>query len=152
MSPTRHCRQSRAVKKSEPTLLLKAAAGSINLKALSKRYGRAHAVQNVDLDIKAGEFFTLLGLSGAGETSILMTIAGFVVPDDGEILLDGRDIKSVLVERRNLRAVFQNYLATRPVFQNYLATRRDAPPAGRPGFAPRSCAGTAQAQARAAHS
>jgi putative spermidine/putrescine transport system ATP-binding protein len=82
---------------------------SLSLRALSKRYGRAAAIDNVSLDVAPGEFLSLLGPSGSGKTSILMTIAGFVQPDAGDILLDGVRINDQPPEKRNFGVVFQGY-------------------------------------------
>jgi len=65
---------------------------SLILSGIEKRYGDAVALQSTDLEIKAGEFVTLLGPSGSGKTTILMSIAGFVPPSAGRILLDGQDV------------------------------------------------------------
>jgi putative spermidine/putrescine transport system ATP-binding protein len=82
---------------------------SLSLRGLSKRYGRAAAIDNVSLDVAPGEFLSLLGPSGSGKTSILMTIAGFVQPDAGDILLDGVRINDQPPEKRNFGVVFQGY-------------------------------------------
>src|SRR5271169_6328515 len=79
------------------------------LRNLTKRYGTKTAVDNVSLEVGAGKFLTLLGPSGSGKTSILMMIAGFIDPSEGEILLDDQDITSVPPERRNFGLVFQGY-------------------------------------------
>ncbi|HKU97864.1 MAG TPA: ABC transporter ATP-binding protein [Vineibacter sp.] len=79
------------------------------LSGIEKRYGDAVALQATDLEIKAGEFVTLLGPSGSGKTTILMSIAGFVPPSAGRILLDGQDVTGLPPERRNFGVVFQGY-------------------------------------------
>lgn len=83
--------------------------GAIAIADLCKRYGDAIAVDHVSLDVKAGEFVTLLGSSGSGKTTTLMMIAGFVDPDHGSIAIDGRDVVPLPPERRNLGVVFQSY-------------------------------------------
>jgi spermidine/putrescine ABC transporter ATP-binding subunit len=83
--------------------------GAIAIADLCKRYGDAIAVDHVSLDVKAGEFVTLLGSSGSGKTTTLMMIAGFVDPDHGSIAVDGRDVVPLPPERRNLGVVFQSY-------------------------------------------
>ncbi|MGZ5418858.1 MAG: ATP-binding cassette domain-containing protein, partial [Nocardioides sp.] len=67
-------------------------AGALSLVGLAKRFGDTEAVAGLHLDIGAGEFFSLLGPSGCGKTTTLRMIAGFEQPDEGRILLDGRDL------------------------------------------------------------
>ncbi|MCR9255312.1 MAG: ABC transporter ATP-binding protein [Alphaproteobacteria bacterium] len=74
-----------------------------------KRYGDLAAVDGVSLDIPRGSFLTLLGPSGSGKTTILMSIAGFVRPTEGDILLDGARINDLPPEKRNFGMVFQGY-------------------------------------------
>jgi spermidine/putrescine transport system ATP-binding protein len=81
----------------------------LELRNLTRRFGELAAVENVSLGIEAGEFFTLLGPSGCGKTTILRMIAGFDLPDGGQILLDGKDIASIPPEKRPLHTVFQSY-------------------------------------------
>lgn len=81
----------------------------LELRNVSRRYGRLSAVDNVSLSIEAGEFFTLLGPSGCGKTTILRMIAGFDAPDAGQILLDGKDLADTPPEQRPLHTVFQSY-------------------------------------------
>ncbi|HEY6584863.1 MAG TPA: ABC transporter ATP-binding protein [Gaiellaceae bacterium] len=76
---------------------------------LSKSYGDVAAVDGIDLRIPAGEFFTLLGPSGSGKTTTLRLIAGFELPDDGRILLQGRDVTNRPPFDRNVNTVFQDY-------------------------------------------
>lgn len=83
--------------------------GSITLRDLRKRYGDAIAVDNVSLTIAAGEFISLLGPSGSGKTTALMMVAGFEMPDKGEVLLDEKDITRLPPHRRELGVIFQNY-------------------------------------------
>jgi len=82
---------------------------SIELRAIGKRYGAAWALRDVSLRVEPGEFFTLLGPSGCGKTTALRLIAGFLDPDEGEILIDGADVRGVPPWRRDLGLVFQNY-------------------------------------------
>ncbi|MGE3147670.1 MAG: ABC transporter ATP-binding protein [Pseudorhodoplanes sp.] len=82
---------------------------AVQIHNLSKRYGDFVAVDDVSLAIGAGEFITLLGLSGSGKTTTLMAIAGFAEVDAGRIEIDGRTILDRPPEKRNLGVVFQNY-------------------------------------------
>jgi putative spermidine/putrescine transport system ATP-binding protein len=82
---------------------------SLSLKKLTKRYGQQAAIEDVSIDVARGKFVTLLGPSGSGKTTILMTVAGFVPPTSGQILLDDRDITQFAPERRNFGMVFQGY-------------------------------------------
>ncbi len=81
----------------------------ISLESVSKRFGKVEAVRSVSLDIKEGEFFSLLGPSGCGKTTTLRMIGGFEQPDDGRILLRGADVTAVPPNRRNVNMVFQHY-------------------------------------------
>ncbi|HEY7904432.1 MAG TPA: ABC transporter ATP-binding protein [Casimicrobiaceae bacterium] len=81
----------------------------LELRHVTRRFGDFTAVERVDLAIEAGEFFTLLGPSGCGKTTLLRMIAGFDLPDAGEILLDGVDLADSPPEARPVRTVFQSY-------------------------------------------
>ncbi|ABI59578.1 MULTISPECIES: ABC transporter ATP-binding protein [Nitrosomonas] len=81
----------------------------LELRNVIRRFGDFTAVDNVSLSIQAGEFFTLLGPSGCGKTTLLRMIAGFDVPDSGQILLDGQDIANTPPEKRPIHTVFQSY-------------------------------------------
>jgi putative spermidine/putrescine transport system ATP-binding protein len=83
--------------------------GALSLKGVSKRYGDVVAVDGVSIDVAGGEFLTLLGPSGSGKTTTLQIVAGFVRPDQGTVVLDGRDLTGVPPHRRNIGMVFQNY-------------------------------------------
>ena len=82
---------------------------AIALESVGKRFGKAAAVRDVTLSILEGEFFSLLGPSGCGKTTTLRMIAGFEVPDEGRILLQGEDGTSVSPNRRPVNMVFQQY-------------------------------------------
>jgi spermidine/putrescine transport system ATP-binding protein len=82
---------------------------AIALEGVSKRFGQAAAVRDVSLSIYEGEFFSLLGPSGCGKTTTLRMIAGFEMPDDGRIVLQGKDVTSVFSNRRPVNMVFQQY-------------------------------------------
>jgi len=79
------------------------------IKDISKFFGDFRALNNVSLEIKKGEFFSLLGPSGCGKTTLLRIIAGFENPDKGELTLDGNDVLSAPPNRRQTNTVFQNY-------------------------------------------
>lgn len=83
--------------------------GNVVLNQVSKTYSDKTACSDVSLEIKEGEFFTLLGPSGCGKTTILRMIAGFIHPDSGSISLGGTDITHLEPEKRNVGMVFQNY-------------------------------------------
>jgi spermidine/putrescine transport system ATP-binding protein len=84
------------------------AGGSIELSGLTKRFSEI-AVDNIDLTVASGEFFSLLGPSGCGKTTTLRLIAGFEQPTSGKILLDGVDVSNVPPHRRKVNTVFQSY-------------------------------------------
>ena len=81
----------------------------LRIEAVVKRFGSFRAVDGVSLDIRAGEFFALLGPSGCGKTTLLRMLAGFETPDEGRILLEGRDIARALPHQRPINMMFQNY-------------------------------------------
>jgi spermidine/putrescine transport system ATP-binding protein len=84
------------------------AGGQIDLVSLSKRFVEL-AVDNVNLTVSSGEFFSLLGPSGCGKTTTLRLIAGFEQPTSGKVLLDGMDVTNVAPNKRHVNTVFQNY-------------------------------------------
>jgi spermidine/putrescine transport system ATP-binding protein len=82
---------------------------AIALEGVSKRFGKHLAVDGVTLAIHEGEFFSLLGPSGCGKTTTLRMIAGFEVPDEGRIVLEGKDVTMLFSNRRPVNMVFQQY-------------------------------------------
>ncbi len=82
---------------------------AIRLRGLTRRFGDVTAVDAVDLDVRDGEFLTLLGPSGSGKTTVLRMIAGFERPDAGTIDLDGVDVTQVPPFGRDVNTVFQDY-------------------------------------------
>ena len=81
----------------------------IRLRGLVKRYGDTAAVDGVDLDVRRGEFFTLLGPSGSGKTTTLRMIAGFERPDEGSVELAGEEVSGRPPFERDVNTVFQDY-------------------------------------------
>ena len=79
------------------------------IKDAVKRYGDFTALKGVNLEIKQGEFFTLLGPSGCGKTTLLRMIAGFNSVDGGEICFDDKVINNLEAHKRDIGMVFQNY-------------------------------------------
>jgi putative spermidine/putrescine transport system ATP-binding protein len=84
-------------------------SSAVRLRGLRKAYGDVVAVDDVDLEIAQGEFFTLLGPSGSGKTTTLRLIAGFERPDAGTVELAGRDVSDVPPYARDVNTVFQDY-------------------------------------------
>jgi len=81
----------------------------LEFRGVSKRFGTVQAVDNVSLEIKKGEFFSLLGPSGCGKTTMLRLAAGFEEPDAGRVFLDGRDITDLPPDKRKVNTIFQSY-------------------------------------------
>jgi spermidine/putrescine ABC transporter ATP-binding subunit len=82
---------------------------SIQIRNLVKRYGDVLAVDDISIEIQSGEFLTLLGPSGSGKTTTLMMVAGFEIPDSGEIFVDDQPIIFIPAYKRGLGMVFQHY-------------------------------------------
>ena len=82
---------------------------ALAVQGVGKSFGSQPVVQDVNLSVQPGEFLTLLGPSGCGKTTTLNLIAGFLNPDAGSILLEGRDVTHVPVFRRGIGMVFQDY-------------------------------------------
>ncbi len=81
----------------------------IDIKHVSKSFGDKTVLDDINLYVKRGEFITLLGPSGCGKTTMLRMIAGFTSVDQGEILLDGKDLGGIPPHKRPLNTVFQKY-------------------------------------------
>jgi putative spermidine/putrescine transport system ATP-binding protein len=82
---------------------------AVRLEGVVKRFGEVTAVDGVDLEIRQGEFFSLLGPSGSGKTSCLRMIAGFEYPTEGRVFLDGDDVTDLPPYQRDVNTVFQDY-------------------------------------------
>ena len=82
---------------------------AIQVDNVTKRYGDHTVVKGLSLEVKPGEFFTLLGPSGCGKTTLLRMIIGFNTIEGGEIRVDGQVVNNIPVNRRNMGMVFQNY-------------------------------------------
>ncbi|WP_127959361.1 spermidine/putrescine ABC transporter ATP-binding protein PotA [Serratia microhaemolytica] len=81
----------------------------LKLESISKRFGDKEIVSNFNLEVKDGEFLTILGPSGCGKTTVLRLIAGLEQTDHGKIILDGQDITALAAEHRHVNTVFQSY-------------------------------------------
>ena len=82
---------------------------AISLSGLSKHYGDVKAVDDLDLQVAEGEFFSMLGPSGSGKTTVLRLIAGFEQPTGGRIELGGADVTGLPAHQRDVNTVFQDY-------------------------------------------
>jgi putative spermidine/putrescine transport system ATP-binding protein len=81
----------------------------LELHDIVKSFGRNTVVRGLSLNVEKGEFVSLLGGSGCGKTTTLRMIAGFEEPDEGRVLIDGKEVGGVAPNRRKLGMVFQNY-------------------------------------------
>jgi putative spermidine/putrescine transport system ATP-binding protein len=90
-------------------LATQAAADAVRLRGVRRTFADVVAIASLDLDIAAGEFFTLLGPSGSGKTTTLRVIAGFERPDAGRVELMGRDVTHTAPSDRDVNTVFQDY-------------------------------------------
>ncbi|MCF0237373.1 MAG: ABC transporter ATP-binding protein [Sphaerochaetaceae bacterium] len=92
----------------------------IELKDIVVKFGEFTALNNINVHVEEGEFFTFLGPSGCGKTTTLRTITGFIEPASGTVLMNGNDITNVPIEKRNIGIVFQSYalFPTMTVYDN----------------------------------
>ena len=81
----------------------------LDVRGVAKRFRETPVIEDLDLQIKAGEFVSLLGPSGCGKTTLLRIVAGLLAADRGRVTLDGADITHVPAHKRNVGVVFQNY-------------------------------------------
>jgi putative spermidine/putrescine transport system ATP-binding protein len=84
-------------------------AESVEIRSASKAYGAVRALDDVSLNVAAGEFVSLLGPSGSGKTTLLGILGGFILPSSGTILFGGRDVTWMPPHKRDIGVVFQNY-------------------------------------------
>jgi putative spermidine/putrescine transport system ATP-binding protein len=82
---------------------------AVEFRNVSRMFGNVHAVDDVSFTVADGEFFAMLGPSGSGKTTCLRLVAGFELPDRGQILIHGEDVSRVPPYRRNVNTVFQDY-------------------------------------------
>ena len=85
------------------------AMGSVSLRGITKIFGSATAVDSIDLEVRSGEFISLLGPSGCGKTTLLRMIAGFEHPDAGDIVVGGQSVVDLPPHKRPVNTVFQSY-------------------------------------------
>ncbi len=76
---------------------------------VTKSYGKTEVIRDMSLAVETGEFFVVLGPSGTGKSTLLKLIVGIEQPDDGKILIDGKDVTRLPPNKRNMAMVFQNY-------------------------------------------
>ena len=81
----------------------------LSIRNISKNFGEGDVLSGVSLDVRRGEFVTLLGASGCGKTTTLRIISGLETPDEGEVILEGRDVTALAPEDRPVNTVFQSY-------------------------------------------
>jgi iron(III) transport system ATP-binding protein len=82
---------------------------SIRIQQLTKRFGATVALRGLDLTIEPGELFFLLGPSGCGKTTLLRSLAGFYIPDEGRIFFGDEDVTRLEPHKRNTGMMFQSY-------------------------------------------
>src|SRR3954466_6254004 len=82
---------------------------SIQIRKLTKRFGPVTALHHLDLTIEPGELFFLLGPSGCGKTTLLRSMAGFYIPEEGQILFGDEDVTRLAPHKRNTGMMFQSY-------------------------------------------
>src|SRR5882757_2641715 len=105
--------QAPTLPREEPAPAGAGTEAAIRLRGLRKVFGREPntvlAVDGIDLDIRPGEFFSMLGPSGSGKTTVLRMIAGFELPTSGTVELGGRDVTQLAPFERDVNTVFQDY-------------------------------------------
>ncbi|MDR1196220.1 MAG: ABC transporter ATP-binding protein, partial [Endomicrobium sp.] len=81
----------------------------LELKGIKKSFSKTNVLNGINLEVKEGEFVTLLGSSGCGKTTLLRIISGLEYPDEGQVMLEGKDVTGLPPEKRNVNTVFQSY-------------------------------------------
>src|SRR3982751_756220 len=89
--------------------MVRSASLPIMVRQITKSYGPVRALDHIDLDVRSGEFLTLLGPSGSGKTTLLMVLAGFTRPDHGSLLFGDKEVIRLAPHKRDVGMVFQNY-------------------------------------------
>ena len=79
----------------------------LNLENVTKRFGAVTAISRLTIEVKTGEIFVLLGPTGAGKTTTLRVVAGLEKPDEGRIILDGKDVTRLSPAYRNVAMIFE---------------------------------------------
>src|SRR5581483_1512693 len=88
--------------------------GTLQVRGLTKRFGSTVAVDHVDLQVQDDEFFVLLGPTDSGKSTLLRLICGLEKPDEGQIIIEGRDVTSLSANQRKMSMVFQNHQGLYP--------------------------------------
>ena len=109
ISSLRHAREPRSDRAGAAVDTDVAPPPAVRFEGVSKRFGDVTAVQDVDLEVRQNEFFSMLGPSGSGKTTCLRMIAGFEQPSAGRISLAGRDVTALPPYERDVNTVFQDY-------------------------------------------
>jgi putative spermidine/putrescine transport system ATP-binding protein len=91
------------------TITTEKTALPITIRGVTKTYGDIYALDDVNLDVRSGEFITLLGPSGSGKTTLLMVLSGFNRPDSGSVMFGDREVIRLSPHKRDVGMVFQNY-------------------------------------------
>jgi len=84
-------------------------SGAISLAGIAKQFGATSVLRGIDLDIRAGEFITILGPSGCGKSTLLRIIAGLETQSAGSVAIDGTSVDGLAPDRRDVAMVFQSY-------------------------------------------
>ncbi|TJV36701.1 MAG: ABC transporter ATP-binding protein, partial [Mesorhizobium sp.] len=106
---TLHLKSTTLPMAKDEALKMSSAQAQIEFCNVTKMYGTVAAVKDLSLEVRCGEFLTILGPSGSGKTTALMLLAGFVEPTEGDILIGGKSVASVPSYRRDQGIVFQSY-------------------------------------------